>query len=228
MGVSLCLKIFPGAAQHETGKSWCTKYLQGQDPKSLLSNGMACQIVWISIVSMASLANKNPWINTGSSSQTLQFFVIFGISCLLNYFSKTGTFKQRKKNKTIMNKTDSQQGMCFLNVYPGTQLFLVDSGTEIHKKSQSWYPLIHFENRKQEQHGNTLAKQMNYYIYKAVDQDSSRCQFLSTHRSSRCAASQRRNLSGLDPTTTSQPIPMGCFDIYSPTKMNGGFFAGKY
>lgn len=133
-----------------------------------------------------------------------------------------------KKNKTIMNKTDSQQGMCFLNVYPGTQLFLVVSGTEIHKKSQSWYPLIHFENRKQEQHGKTLAKQMNYYIYKAVDQDSSRCQFLSTHRSSRCAASQRRNLSGLDPTTTSQPIPMGCFDIYSPTKMNGGFFAGKY
>ena len=148
-----------------------------------------------------------------------------------------------KKNKTIMNKTDSQQGMCFLNVYPGTnchylpveniqclktQLFLVDSGTEIHRNFNHVTHLFTLKTEKQKQHGKTLAKQINYYIYKAVDQDSSRCQFSSTHRSSRCAASQRRNLSGLDPTTTSQPIPMGCFDIYSPTKMNGGFFVGKY
>lgn len=104
MGVSLCLKIFPGAAQHETGKSWCTKYLQGQDPKSLLSNGMACQIVWISIVSMASLANKmfgsrlEVHLIPFSSLWFLEFHVY------LVYFSTTGTFKQRKRTNQTWTK----------------------------------------------------------------------------------------------------------------------------
>ena len=80
------------------------KYLQGQDPKSLLSNGMACQIHWISIVSMASLANKNPWINTGSSSQNPSVLCDFW-----NFMFTDLLFKKRHIQTTKKKQNNHEQ-----------------------------------------------------------------------------------------------------------------------